>query len=670
MILAAATLPFLDDFVVIFGAALLVIAASHRLKLPPLVGFLITGMLVGPSGLALVSQPEHVETLAELGVVFLLFTIGLEISIDRLRKLGRSILTGGGIQVGLTALAGTGTALLLGAAPAAAVFAGFVVALSSTAIVLKLYQERRELEAPNGRTALGILLFQDFLVVPLLLVVPILAGRGGGLGALVLRFGGGLLLVALAFVLGRYLLPVVLGGIVRTRVRELFVIGSLFACLGSAWLMEALGFSLALGAFLAGILIAESDYHHQALAEIAPFRDVFNSLFFISVGMLLHLGTVAEHLTTVLLLTAAVLAVKIPAVALAARGLGFPLRVGLIAGLGLAQIGEFSLVLLKAGHRDELVPTTWYQIAIATSVLTMLLTPLWIALAPRIATRVTTWLGDRSASSGGTTLDSEEGGEARRRDHVIVAGLGLNGRNLMRVLRQGNIPHLGVDLSANAIRKATERGDKVIYGDITRRDIQEGCGMAEARIAVFVLSDPIALRQALPLARQLNPNLYILARTRQLSEIEELQKCGADEVVAEEFETSIELVTHVLGRLHLPGNVIRAQARLLREDGYQMLRSPTTSGLSERMVRALASGTTDTFQLLPEHAACGQSLRQLDLRKRSGASVLAVVRNDKPHSNPDAKLILAADDTLVLMGSHAEIEAAFAQLQKRKTQTT
>ncbi|MEM9293666.1 MAG: cation:proton antiporter [Acidobacteriota bacterium] len=633
----------LYDVVILFGLAVFVVAISQRLRVPSLVGFLLTGMVAGPSGLGL-TDAHNVELLAELGVVFLLFTIGLEISPQRLRKLGRYLSIGGPLQVGGTTVVVAGIALASGVEPRRALFYGFVAALSSTAVVLKLYQERRELESPHGRVGLGILVFQDFLIVPLLLVVPILAGTSGAsAGEVAARFGGGIVVVAVVFFLGRYPLRWALDFIVATRIRELFVLGALFASLGGALATEHLGFSLALGGFLAGLLIAETEYHHQVLAETAPFRDAFNSLFFISIGMLLDLGFVAEHLGSVVGLSVGLFLLKAVVIYLAVAALGLPNRVRIIAALGLAQIGEFSLVLARAGFQAELLDPDNYQRVLAAAIFTLLATPAAIALAPRLA-----------ALMPGRSTPQEESGPPPQ---VVVVGAGLHGRHLARVLTEGRIPYRILEIDRFRARAARERKQPVLFGDATRRDILEAAGLEQAVLLVLGVSDLDAQRRILSLARRINPRIHIIVRTRALDEIEELDRLGADEVIAEEFETSIEVVTRVLFRLHLPRNVINTQARLLRQDGYQMLRvTGPTGGLSKDMIQALASSTTETFLLPNDHPAAGRSLRDIDLRARTGATILAVTRETQPHSNPSPTFVLEAGDLLVIHGSHAELE--------------
>ncbi|MBZ0113839.1 MAG: cation:proton antiporter [Thermoanaerobaculia bacterium] len=648
-------IPYLQDVIVLFGTALAVLVVSYRLKMGPIVGFLLTGMLVGPAGAGWIRDTHQVEIFAELGVVFLLFGIGLEISFDRLRRLARFLIVGGGLQVGATIGLVAGLALLFGQPSRTALFLGMVVSLSSTAIVMKRYLERRELEAPHGQVSTGILLCQDFLIVPFLLLVPVLAGTTETTGREVLwRFGGGLLIVAIVFGLGRLLVPKILALVVHTEVRELFVIGSLLACLGGALVTETLGFSLALGAFLAGILLSESEYHHQVIAETGPFRDVFNSVFFISVGMLVQLDYAVSHLTLVLGLTAAVIALKGVVVFAAVSILRFPFRTSVIAALGLAQIGELSFLLARAGHQNGLLGDQGYQLILAVAVLTMLLTPGAMALASRIA--------DRSRR----TLDASESPEpaVETSHHVVVVGYGLNARHLLRVLDSARTRHVVIEANGAKIRQGTEAGRTMLYGDATRPEILRRANIESAPVLVVAMSDPVATISVVRSARQLNPRVHIIARTRRLAEIEELTASGANEVVAEEFETSLEIVTAVLQRLHVPGNIIRSQARLLRADGYQMLRSPAPSQLSEPLRRALAVGTTDSFLLGPEHKAVGETLRSLDLRSRTGATVLAVVRGDAPMTSPAADLEFEPHDVLVLVGGHAALDAAFDILEE------
>lgn len=651
----------LRESVTILAAAIAVLLLSNRLRVPSIVGFLLTGVLIGPSGLGLVPDTERVEMFAEIGVVFLLFSIGLEFSLERLKQIRRFFFLGGAVQalvtLGLIAL----LALPVGFPLPEAVFHGFLVTLSSTAIVLKLYADRRELDAPQGKILIGILLFQDFLIVPMIVLTPVLAGTvAASAASIVLRFAGSLALVGLVFVVARYLMPRLLHLMVRTRIREVLVLGALAVCLGMALLTDALEFSLALGAFIAGIIISESEYSHQVVAEVTPFRDVFNSLFFISIGMLLEVPFALAHPLPVLGLAGAILGVKTLAGGTAAALLGFPRRIVAIVALALAQVGEFSFVLLQVGQSQGLLDRSLYQTFIAASILTMLATPPLVAAAPRLGEALGRW----GRLAGAVQGQPEAAGETKgTRRHVIIVGFGVNGRNLARVLRAAHIPYRVLELDGEMVRRGLAEKEPILFGDATRREILEHAGIEEADVVVFAISDLEAVRRAIRLARALNPKVRIIVRTRQVDEVEELHRHGADEVIAQEFETSIEIFTRVLEHYHIPRNVIRAETRALRGEGYKMMRSPSVTQLPESFLDLLAAGTTEVFRLDEGSPAVGATISGLDLRRRTGVTVIAVVRNEASHPNPHPDLRLEAGDHLVLVGSHAAMEQAFELLE-------
>jgi CPA2 family monovalent cation:H+ antiporter-2 len=495
----------------------------------------------------------------------------------------------------------------------------------------------------------------------MIVLTPVLAGAVEASPAVVaVRFGLGVLAVAVVYFVARYLMPKVLHALVRTRTREAFVLGALFVCLGLAYLTESLGFSLALGGFLAGIIISESHYSHQVVAEMIPFRDVFTSVFFVSIGMLLDLGFVAGHLHLVGGLTLLVFAIKVLTGAVAAGALLFPPRVIAIVALGLAQIGEFSFVLLNVGRGYGLVGPAAYQAFLAVAVLTMLFTPGLVALAPALGARLPRWLSPRVADAS----RSPDAAPRTAHHHVVVVGYGLNGRTLVKVLDEAGVRYVVIELNGDTVRQAMAEGRPVIFGDSTRREILVRAGIENARVVVFAISDLAAVRRSIALARQLNPALHILVRTRQLAEIEHLRRCGADEVIAEELESAIEIFTRVLQRYHVPRNVIRAQTRLLRGESYRMLRSePIRGEVSAQLMQALEAGTTDLFRLADDSPAAGRTLRDLDLRRRVGATIIAVVRDDAPMPNPEPDLELAPGDTLVLVGSHEQVDRAMALLE-------
>jgi len=566
-----AELDFLRDLVILFGASIVVVYCFNRLHVPAIVGFLVAGALLGPYGLDIVDDVARVEVLAEVGVVMLLFTIGVEVSLARITSL-RTVVGGGFIQIG----AAIGLSVLVGMAVGLpvnqGVFWGFLTAMSSTAIVLKMVTERGETNSPQGRLTIGILIVQDLAVVPMMVLTPVLGSQGeSGAVAVLWSLTKAILLVMLILITARFLVPRLLVEVVRSRSRELFVITIILVCLGIAWLSSLAGLSLALGAFIAGLIISESEYSHQAMAEVLPFRDSFNSLFFISIGMLLDLRILLAHPFLVSGLVLAVLVGKVVTSAGAAVAVGYSWRPAVLTGIALAQVGEFSFILAKVGKDVSLLSGESFQVFLTVSVLTLILTPFLIQASPRLARRAEAfqrlwrWLPDRAP-------DSPEVTHRRLRDHTIIAGYGVNGRNLAQVLRETEVPFVVVEMDGETVRQEQTKGVPISFGDVTHPQALRRLGIQQARALVLAISDPIATRRAVKVARQLNPDIHIIARTRYLREIEDLRAIGADQVVPEEFETSIEIFSLVLQHYRIPSRVIAEKAERIRKEGYALLR--------------------------------------------------------------------------------------------------
>ncbi|HEY0787059.1 MAG TPA: cation:proton antiporter, partial [Thermoanaerobaculia bacterium] len=533
-------------------------------------------------------------------------------------------------------------------------FFGFLVALSSTAIVLKLLSDRRELDTPHGRAAVGVLLFQDFLVVPMIVLTPLLAGQvRASAGEMAIRFGGGLAVLGVAVLAARFVMPRILALLARTRVREIFILGSLVLVLSMVLLTSSLGFSAALGAFLAGILLAESEYSHQLFADVVPFRDFVSSIFFISIGMLLQLSPVGSAWTRIAALAAIILLMKAAIVAVTVRVLRYPIRTALLTAIALSQIGEFSFVLLTVPGAHALLDPGVFQAFVGASVFTMMVTPLLIAWAPALSTKLAdiapaTATGDASGMSG----------------HVVAVGHGVSGHNLARVLREVRIPHVVVELDPSRADEAKREGSRVIYGDATRMEILAMAGVERAAVAVFLISDTYALGRGIRFARQMNRSIHLIVRTHLVSHIEDLYGSGADEVVADEFETSIEIFTRVLQRLHVPRNVIDAETKVLRGDAYEVFRAPRAGRrMAESILDLLTAGATEIFLVRESSPIAGTTLGALDLRAKTGATVIAVVRNQQSFPSPDTAFRLEGGDHLILVGGHAAVEAAFRHLE-------
>jgi monovalent cation:H+ antiporter-2, CPA2 family len=649
------------DLLIIMLASVPVAYLCLRLKLPLLVGLMLTGMAIGPYGLGLIRDLEGIELLAEIGVMLLLFTIGLEFSISRLGEMKRLVLIGGGLQVFGTIAMATAVTYFAGRELRQGVFFGFLVALSSTAIVLKSYVDRNEVDSPHGRVGVGILLFQDISIVFMLLAIPLLGGEDiVTLTSIVLTLGRSLLALALIVAGAWFILPRFLKKIVELKSPEVFLLTVVLFCIGMSWITSHFGMSLALGGFIAGMVLADSDYNHQVTAEVLPFRDVFNSLFFVSIGLLLSLPALVANIGFVVLLVFGLVGGKALIVWLITRILGYPQRIAIVTAMGLAQIGEFSFVLAKAGKANGLLPEDDYQKFLAASIISMIATPFMITAAPRFGFWLQRFLRDgtmhviENAESEEVHMTSSGG----LQHHVIIVGYGLNGRNLARVLRSVGIPYVVLELNAEAVKRAKANGEKINFGDATRREVLLHANIDQASAVVMAMSDPQAARRTVNQIRTLNEKVHIIVRTRYVAEINELFNLGANEVIPEEFETSIEIFSRVLYRYGVSRSVIESQIDRIRKQGYEMLRSPSGPVTPVVDLRAFDAAGAQTVSLPEDSPVVGKDLAELDLRGRTGTTLIAVVRDGQTEVSPAANFKLRANDMAVLLGSPDAIERA------------
>ena len=645
-------LSILQDLLILLGLALASAWLFSRLRQSPIVGYLVTGLVIGPYGLHLVRGVHQVEVMAELGVILLLFTIGLEFSFSRLLRLKGLMLRCGGTQVVLTILLVWAAGRFAGLTPGACWALGMAFALSSTAIVLKLLMEQGAVDTAHGRVALATLLFQDLCVVLFILLLPLLGGAAKGVtpGALI----EALALLAGLFGFSRYLLQPLLRGVLRTRSAELFRITVLVLVLGTAWLTAKAGLSLALGAFLAGLALAESDYSHQVLADIVPFRDAFLAIFFISIGMLVDLRAVQAHWLPVLAAFLLLAAIKVATAAAGGLWARYPLRTALLSGLLLFQAGEFAFVLLRQALGLELLSPELYQGALAVVALSLLVTPL---LAPYAEPLAAMLVGRRGR--GEVLPENDRERTANLEGHVIIAGYGLSGRNVARALREMHIPCMHIETNGAVVQKARAAGELIVYGDATAPAVLEGVGIDRARALVLAINDPAAIARAVPTARGLNPDLYILVRTRFVAELDYLTSLGADEVVPDEFEASLQLANFLLRRCGVAeGRTLKLLATL-RQEHYGRLRSSGAAPPNLASYLSVLDGGEIEFQAVPADSPClGRSLGELEFRSHSGATVVGLVRRERISYGANAELVLEAGDTLLLLGTPESIQKA------------
>jgi CPA2 family monovalent cation:H+ antiporter-2 len=646
-----------NDVLIIFGLGIVVIFICLLVRIPVIVGLLLTGAMAGPHGLGLISQVHEVENLAEIGVVSLLFTIGMGLSFENMLQMGKAALLGGSIQVLLSCLLGFAAAKFAGVGTGEAIFLGFLLAHSSTTILLKVFQERAELHSPHCRTSLAVNLFQDIVSIPMMLAIPLLAGSHDNAGGSTLMiFVKGIAVVALSILAAKYVVPQLLYQIARTRSRELFMLSLIVICFGIAWLTSSIGLSLALGAFLAGLIVSESPYTQQALGDVMPFRDVFTSFFFVSVGMLLNFGFIFKYPMLIIGITIAVLFSKTIIGGFATFLLGYPRRTILLTGLALCSVGEFSFVLSQAGMAGGLLQENVYQTFLAVSVLTMIATPFIINAGPRLASALA---GVPLPIKHRTTAPTPPKDlQETLHDHLIIVGFGVNGRNLSRAAKSAGIPYVILEMNPVTVRVESKKGEPIYYGDATQRAVLEYIGIKTARVMVVAISDPIATRSITAVANRINSGLYIIARTRFLQEMQPLYKLGADEVVPEDFETSVEIFTRVLRKYLIPRNQIEKFVGEVRADNYEMFRSLSRTGPTISDLKlTLPNVEISSLRVAPNALIIGQTLRQIDLRRKYSVMLLAIRRNGEILTNPDADTEFKENDQLILLGRPEKLAA-------------
>ena len=649
---------FLRELIIVLTATIAIVFIFQKLRLPTIVGFLLTGVIIGPHGFQLIQSVDQVETLAEIGVVLLLFTIGLEFSLETILSVQRRVVWAGLLQVVLTTLVVLAVARLLGASVEVGLFYGFLVSLSSTAIVLRIYHDRGEIDSLQGRLASGLLLFQDLCVVPMMLLLPVLAGSGQDSIFLVVWVLAKSLITLVAIVwTARQLLPRLLHQVALLRNREIFVLFVVLVCFGTAWLTSETGLSLALGALVAGLVISESELSHQIVADILPLRDCFSGIFFISIGMLLNLGLLSQDFRITLLELLLMIGIKSLVLFAVFWWLYRSIRLGVVLGLGLAQIGEFSFVLAKAGINFRLLSPADGQIFLAASILSMMATPFLIQWAHAWAFGFEGLFNKDTAFNGSRSGEAKETASAT--GHVIVVGYGLNGQNLARVLKEVGIPYRVLEMDPDLVRSAKAGGEPISFGDGTRPEILQQVDIEKARVLVVAISDPAATARLVSQARRLRTDLYIIVRTRYVVEIDRLYRLGANQVIPEEFETSVEIFARVLQEYHIPRNVISLQVDLIRKEHYGTLRGIRLQGKQlDALSQFLVGTTSDIFSIVEASPAVGKSLEEINLPLRSGVSVIAVVRDGKSYPNVGDDFKLAIGDMLVLLGGHKALDDA------------
>jgi len=659
----------LTTTVVVFGLSILVLLICYRLKIPTIVGFLITGVLCGPFGFGLVHAANEVQTLAEIGVILLLFSIGLEFSLKNLLQIKRIVLIGGTLQVACTIIAVALLGLGFGWTIPRSVFMGFLLSLSSTAIVLKWLQEKAEVESPHGKTSLGILIYQDIIVVPMMLVLPILSGNTVDIGTSILILIAKIIgIICFMVVLIKWIVPFVMFRVAKTRSRELFLFTIIVICFSVATLTSYAGLSLALGAFLAGLVLSESEYSYQALGSILPFRDVFTSVFFISIGMLFNVDFFLHHPLIVIFLALLVLVIKVLIASFVPAILGFPLRTMVLTGISLGQVGEFAFILSTAGMSFGLLDENTYQLFLGVSIITMAITPFIMGLGPRISDALLNLPLPKRIKSGLLPSEIPHIPEQKQglNDHLIIIGFGINGKNVAKAARAMNIPYVITEMNPETVRREKAKGEPIIYGDATQDAVLLHVNIGNARVVVVGIPDPVATRRVIEVTRKLNPSVHIIARTRFFQETEQLYALGANEVIPEEFETSVEIFTRVLVKYLISPDVIEMFVAEVRSDTYQMFRNISKENTTFLDLKFALPDVEINMAWVGENSSfVGKSLIEIKIRTEFGITLLAVRRGSEVISNPDSNVFLLAGDILVILGKPQNI-VRFTEALKTK----
>ncbi len=646
---------FLNELVTVFCLSIAVLLVCHKLHIPSIVGFLITGVICGPTALQVVQDIHAVDLLAEMGVVLLLFTIGMEMSGGELKRLKRPILFGGGGQVFLTISIAACFAFIFSSNFAHNIFLGFLVALSSTAIVLSLLQQKAQMDAPQGRLCLAVLIFQDIVIVPMMLAIPFLAGSVAStpMEMVVSGLKDAGILVAIV-VGGAYGLPPLMRLIMQTRSRELLLLATLGITFAIALMTSYAGLSLSLGAFIAGVLLAESEYSLSVLENILPFKDVFTSVFFISVGMLLDVPYFLNHIFMVLVIASLLILLKISIIYPLIRFLGYSPKTAVLVAFSLAQIGEFSFVLARSGVSHGLIDNNAYQVFLASSIITMVLTPVLMACAGRFAHFITHKF---YANQVLPNDDEDDSGHERMSGHLLIVGFGVGGKNLAKVAKEAGITYSILEANPDTVAKFRDI-EPIKHGDASLPLILQHADIEHARALAILTPDPAAIRAIIATARKLNPHLFIVARTRFLSESPFLIDLGANKVISEEFEASVGVFAHILDYYLLPRQKTQELIYKIRSENYHAFDSEEPAASLTGLANDLTELSAMSYTVEENSQVINQDLQKLALPKNYNISVLAIRRNTQTITSLGADTSLKIGDVVYIFGLQEDLMQA------------
>jgi len=658
-------LSLLANVDVILGFAILILTIFYRFEFPPVLGFLVIGMLIGPYGLEIVNGGEIVDLSTELGVIFLLFTIGIELSLNELKKMKKALLLGGTLHFLFTTILFFILCIVLGFSPIPSIFICFLISHSSTAVVLKILQDRNEVFTPHGKISLAVLIFQDLAIVPQIMIAPMLTGSSVNFeGALPDVFIKGSLILLVFILSAKFIVPWIFYHVGRTGSKELFLVSVVFICLSASVFTSSIGLSLALGAFLAGIVISGSQYSQQAIGNVSPLKDMFMSFFFVSVGMLLDINYVIDNLPVLTFATIGIIVLKSIAGIMGTFLLGSSLRTTILTGVALSQIGEFSFVLATLGVEYSLLTREFYQEFMAVSILSMAITPFLINASYKSAD---TLIRKVSGMPHGMKLvhglysepiKEEEQAEPGVKDHLIIEGFGFTGRTVSKAAKAAGIPYIIVEANPETVKQEKQKGENIHYGDATLEAVLEHAGVKNARVLIIGISDAAATGKIVEISKQLNPNICIIAKVRDLQEMKHLNALGADEIIPVQYETSVEIFVRLLEKYLIPREDIEKLVNEVRANGYRMMRKlSVNTGIDNEFDIKYGLPGVEIQVLKVGHGSSldGKTLADLDFRKKHGVTVLSVSRGSDLICNPEDNFLLQAKDACILLGKPEDL---------------
>lgn len=634
----------LQNITVILLTAVIILLIFNKLKLPSMIGLFLTGIVLGQ----FLHSAETINTISELGVIFLLFIIGLEFSMEKFSSIKHYAIIGGILQVLLTTLIVTILSVLVGFPINQGIFMGFLVSFSSTAIVMKLIQERQMNNSIQGKVVLGILIFQDIAVILVLLLTPLLGGSKIDITTLPQTLITVVTLVVVLAVCSKWIIPKVLHIASYTKNRDLFILLTLVICLGTTYATSLAGISPELGAFIAGLMISKTEFSHQTLGYVEPFQDVFMSLFLISIGLMLDVNYFISNIVLIIALAIVVLVVKILATGTTIAVLKLPMRIIVIVSVLLSQIGEFSFILAAEGLKYNIITNDLFTLFLATTVITMSLTPFLQKLTPKIIEKIGN-RGMRLPENDEALPTQIDENDENISDHVILAGFGVNGRNIAKACKNQNIPYIAIDLNPIIVKRQKALGEHIIYGDASKENILEEVNISKAKMIIIATTDYRGSLKATDTARRLNPNIHIEVRTKYIKNVDELYEAGADEVIPEEFETGLVIFSRIMDFYNKDPDEITETINELRSDHYNELRLISTDDLSLDLNEADTDLIADSIYIDENKSLDDYDFNKYDL------TITSIIRGNDTITEFSDKFQLLENDIVLFTGNESDI---------------